>query len=474
MGKTNASGIPDYQQQFSSRSIRNYVASAMSPFVTNGLSSMLFSTYLTFVYTEYLGVAAAAIAGVVSVGVIIDTVTDFLMGMVTDRVITKWGKARHWFFISALPMTICMALMFMVPEAGTQTMKLAWAFIFYNLFCIFNTTVRMPANAFPVLVSDNPKVRANMAWAFNMTASIAVSSLAWIVSPLLGAFGQNLQAYRIASAVCAAVVLVLMLVLGLLLQEQRGKEEWKELNDQYRAEHNLEKNVSIGTQLKYLFSNKYWVHFFIISLFNGAGITFMFGVIAYWVQFVAGNPMVIAGLMTALNIPTMIGCFLYAPISQKVSAKTVAVWFNLLAAFATLAAWIVGANNISLFIILIGVKSFLSGVASPVSMVVASDIVDYGEWKNGLRQDGLCNSGVMLSSKIMSAIGTALTGIILSAAGYVGGTAPSAGAVSAINFLFIGLPTIALFITVILWFTFKLDAKTADQCRAEIKARHNA
>ena len=154
--KATQATIPDYQRQFSARSIKNYIACALVPFFTNGLSSMLFSTYLTFVYTEYLGVSAALISGVVSVGVVIDAVTDFLMGALTDRCISRWGKAKHWFFISALPMAICMVLMFMVPEAGTQTLKAAWVFVVYNLFCIVNTTVRVPSNALPSLVSSSP------------------------------------------------------------------------------------------------------------------------------------------------------------------------------------------------------------------------------------------------------------------------------------------------------------------------------
>lgn len=473
MSERVSTSIPDYQRQFSARSIKNYIAGALTPFATNGLSSIMFSTYLTFVYTEYLGVSAALISLVVSVGVVIDAVTDFLMGALTDRCITRWGKAKHWFLISALPMAICMALMFMVPEAGTQTLKVAWVFVVYNVFCILNTTVRMPSNALPSLISDNTKVRGNMAWAVNMTTPIAVSALGWIVTPMLKIFGENLQAYRMIALVCGIISAVTLLIAGVLLTEQRGKDEWAEIRAQYRAHSKNGKDESIWMQFANLFRNKYWVHYLVIGLAQGCCVTFMVGVLAYWLQFVAGNQGLIGVMMTILNIPTMVGCLFYVLVAQKVSTKNLGMWGAFVQGILALAMWIVGAKNMTVFLFLLGAKCFIGGIVSPVSMVIVPDIVDYGEWKTGSRQDGLCNSGVMVANKIMSAIGTALTGIILTASGYVGGGTPSASAVSAINFLFLGVPCIMLFVVFILWAFFKLDAQTAEKCRAEVKA-HNA
>ena len=80
----------------------------------------------------------------------------------------------------------------------------------------------------------------------------------------------------------------------------------------------------------------------------------------------------------------------------------------------------------------------------------------------------------MLASKIMAAIATAVVGVILSASGYVGGGQATASAVSAINFLFLGIPCITMFLAAILWAFFKLDTKQAEACRAEVKARREA
>ena len=129
---------------FSATSIKNYIAAFFAQFGTQGMAYTLFSSYLSVVFTDYLGVNPAAIGMVLSVGVFIDMITDIIMGNVMDRVHTKWGKARHWFFWSALPVAICVGLMFMCPVSASDTVKVIWALVLYNVYCTCLTSVRLP------------------------------------------------------------------------------------------------------------------------------------------------------------------------------------------------------------------------------------------------------------------------------------------------------------------------------------------
>lgn len=142
-----SSALPDYQQEFSPRSIKNYLAGVLANIGTGGFSAMLFSSWLTFVYSEYLGVDAALIGSVVAIGIIVDGISDFVMGFVMDRAISRWGKAKHWLLISALPVAITIWLMWMIPESVPEAGKVIWAFVMYNLFCTFLTIARMPTQA---------------------------------------------------------------------------------------------------------------------------------------------------------------------------------------------------------------------------------------------------------------------------------------------------------------------------------------
>ena len=152
----------------------------------------------------------------------------------------------------------------------------------------------------------------------------------------------------------------------------------------------------------------------------------------------------------------------------------IAIGAALVQAVFGIIAWVAGAQHFTVFIAASTVKTFVGGIQAPVAMVIVPRIVDYGEWKTGSRQEGLCNSGIGIVSKVLSALATALVGIILGAVGYTGGGALPASAVSAVNFMYLGVPTISLLVCGVLWFFFDLSEKKADEYRAEVKARNAA
>ena len=463
----------DYQQQFSKRTIKNYLAALLAPFGYSGLSAMLFSTYISFVYTEYLGVSAAAIASVVSIGVIVDGVTDVLMGMVTDRVISKWGKIKHWFFISAVPVAISMYLIWAVPASASHTFKLVWAFITYNLFCTLLTTVRMPAQTMPALVTDSEQVRTNLAWISAIGIGVASAAIGWIVSPMISAMGESITTFRVISIVCAVGTLVLLVVSGLLTQEQRTGEDWKTIKKVY-AEANGGKSETILQQFGNLLHNKYYVRYLLINILQGAGTYFIFGVMAYWVQFVAGDLTKVGIVTTALNIPNLAGAALYIVAAKKLSSKQICWYSIIIQAICAIVMWIVGAKLWTVLIVLMFIKSFFGGITTPTCLVIIPQIADYGEWKTGSRQEGLCASGFAVLEKIMIALATAITGFVLAASGYEGGGVASAQAISVINFLFLGLPAIFLILGSFSWFLYDLDDEKMAVYRSEIEARKQA
>lgn len=465
------SALPDYQQEFSLRSIKNYIAVFLVPFGTQGLSALLFSTYLSKTYTDYLGVNAAIMGLIISIGIIVDGVTDFLMGIVVDRVRTKWGKARHWFFVSFIPTGISMILMFMVPETASQTMKIVFIFVMYNLFCTFLTTVRLPAASLVALASDNVKIRNNMSWAYEVAAAVSSSALGWIATPLFKNMGENLQSLRLLTVICAVITMVSLLLIGLLSSEQRSGDDWKAYDEEYKKLHKQEKKETLGQQLANLFRNKWWVIWQVFQVFNQCGIFFIFGVLAYWLDIVLGDPTQVGSLMAALNLPVVVGSILYVLVSRFLSSRRLLMLTTFVGFICSLVMWIAGAQAWGILLVALAVKSFMGGLGSPATRAIIPQIIDYGEWKTGSRQEGLANAGTTVMSKIVSAAGTACVGFVLAAAGYAGAGTATAQAASGLNFLFLGVPCITIGIAFVVMLFFRLDDKDCDRYRAEIAER---
>ena len=102
-----------------------------------------------------------------------------------------------------------------------------------------------------------------------------------------------------------------------------------------------------------------------------------------------------------------------------------------------------------------------------------ADTVDYGEWKNGVRAEGLVTSFSGIASNLGMGMGGVVTGFLLSMNGYVTNHAQTAQALNAIEMNFVWVPFIGFGIGLILMYFYKFD-KMQPQIEADLKARHEA
>jgi Na+/melibiose symporter-like transporter len=127
---------------------------------------------------------------------------------------------------------------------------------------------------------------------------------------------------------------------------------------------------------------------------------------------------------------------------------------------------------------MIFVVGALMVIASQIPLVchwaMVPDTVDYGEWKSGKRGEGVTYGLVTFSQKLGSAIGAAITGLILSLSGYVPNVVQTEKALTGIMHLMVTLPLICYVICLALYYFYKLDRKTFDKILQEISDRQVA
>jgi GPH family glycoside/pentoside/hexuronide:cation symporter len=194
---------------------------------------------------------------------------------------------------------------------------------------------------------------------------------------------------------------------------------------------------------------------------------------AYYMQYVIGDMGKMGLFGTVLSIPMMVGACISVLLLRFVEPRKAALVLYGLEAVAAWCAFIFGDYLVGVLIFL-GIKCCCDGLIGPFDAVIMNRIIDYGEWKNGVRQDGLCNSGQAVMGKIGSAIATATLGFVLAKLGYAGAGEMPAQAVSAIGFLFLGVPAVASTLTFVIYCFMRLDAKSAKKYHDEIEERKAA
>ena len=100
-------------------SVREILSYSLPAF---GTAAILISValYLPNYYTDELGVTAGMLSWVFLIGRIWDAVTDPLMGHLSDRTRTRWGRRRPYFLIAPLPMWLAFYLIW-TPDPGLST-----------------------------------------------------------------------------------------------------------------------------------------------------------------------------------------------------------------------------------------------------------------------------------------------------------------------------------------------------------------
>ena len=144
------------------------------------LLNAVLNTYLNVYYTDVLGLTPLwgglflTVFPVVSK--IIDAVTNVLMGQIIDRTRTKEGKARPWLLLSAPLVTVSGILLFVVPESS-DTVKVLWVMISYNLFYSFSYTIyNMSHNLMVPLSTRDTTARGGLS-VFNQIAQIMMTGI---------------------------------------------------------------------------------------------------------------------------------------------------------------------------------------------------------------------------------------------------------------------------------------------------------
>ena len=155
--------------------------------------------------TNYLGVPVA-IAGMVTTGVLFfDMITDPLIGYLSDKTKTRWGRRAPWMFVGALVLAAGTVGIFGVPEKFDLTNKILWVSGFFILATIGFTMVAIPYGATSGEMTQNSKERS-ASMGFRMAfASLGILLGGAVIPQLAGGTREG----HLSAAIIIAPIMVL-------------------------------------------------------------------------------------------------------------------------------------------------------------------------------------------------------------------------------------------------------------------------
>lgn len=403
--------------------------------------------FLLLYYTDYAGVSAGAVGVIMLISRIFDGVSDLIMGNIVDRTHSRFGKARPWILRMCLPFAVAGILLFSVPTSWTSNAKLVYVFITYNLVStVIYTAINVPYSSLNALMTQDPYERSVLSIFRNLLATAASLFINTFTLRFVEFFGDNAAAWSKTFGVFGIIALVLFLITFAGCKE-RVKPAAKE---------NEENKTSVMDGFRALFKNKYWIMVTVMLAFIFIAMSLYGGATVYFAKTVLGDRNLVTPIGNAVYVAQIVSMFFVAFFVKKFGKRNVMI---------TGCALSIVGFGLMLFTdnyVVIMFCSVLRGIAGAcmgaTMWAMVSDTIDYGEWKTGIRTEGLINSACSFGYKIGNGLGSAILGWIISLGGYVDtAEVQSAGAVFSVKLAFAIIPMIIYVVIIVILLGYHLD-----------------
>ena len=433
-------------------------------------SFYMINNYLMVFYTDVVSLSAAAISTIMLLARIWDAINDPMMGMVEDRTHTKLGKFRPWLIIGPPFLAIFNLLTFTVFPLQGAVKAIVCGFCYIGAGMAY-TIVQVAINGLVnriTNVSENKMKVISIAQIANQIGQIGVAA---VLMPIILYFSQsdvaNARGYFWGTLIMGLVTVPMMWIAAWKCREVSVDEP---VVAQKKEKGSGE---SVFTSLKLLFKNDQLVIAVATTFISCVGIIGRYALLSYYVIYVVGSYELIAPIFSIMSFGQMVGNVPIPFLTSKFGKKNTFIGLNVLSAALLVLLFFVSGNVPN--IVIVGISALLGffGAAGSITYSLVCDCVEYGDWKYGIRDDGLAFSlmsfGVKLSQALTGAIGAPL----LVAIGYVANQAQAPGTVTAINAVINIVPAVILLISLVPLFWYKLDQKKMDQIMSELIERRS-
>ncbi|WP_062077172.1 MFS transporter [Demequina globuliformis] len=413
--------------------------------------SLLASTvtaFALFYFTNVAGIGAAIAGTILLIGQLLNGVTDFVIGILIDKTSTRWGKLRPWILFTAVPMGAAYVGIFTVPAALNDTGKVVWSIVMYSmLMAVFYTAANVAYGALVSVITADTKARVSLS-TFRFFASILTSLVASTATlPLVNVLGDDQRAWTSTAALYAVIAVTSAVIVF------AGTRERVVVNEG----HGEEPKVPASTMLRTLFRNRYflWATALFVMVNGLSG--FIAAGAVYFANDVLGDASLYGLLAIASLLPTVAGIPLMPTLMGRFGRRPVMfVGFSLI----VIGTAVVAIAPASLPVLLVGLVIRGLGLVpfAVGSMPLLAEIADYGEWKFGIRLEGLTFAVSSLGFKIGTGLSAAIVGWLLAWGGYdAAASAQSESAQLAITTSYVYLPLITGVLAIVVFLFLNVD-----------------
>ena len=391
------------------------------------------SLYLLFFYTDSVGLTAAAAGLIYMVASIWDGLVDPVVGVLAGRTRSRWGRYRPYLLFGAPPLALAFTLLyFRPPLAGTMLVAamLGAHLLFRSLYAVVN----VPYAALTARITQRADERATISGLRMLFSTVAGAIVALSTQPIARAVTgrvDNPAGFTAAAGVFAVVATLVLVFVFATSREQATTDRSAPV-------------LGLAESWRGIAGNRAFWTLVLGGGFMIACSTALGKSVLYYFKYALHDE---AAARTALTLSGMSGLVIVP--SWMFAARWLgkrALW---LLSCAIYAAGLLGFALVKVShpwimdVFLVYMQIGLLGLAFAYWGLLP-DVVEYGEWRTGVRAEGLVFGLALLFQKIALGLGAGLFGLALGAVGYHANQVQSPQTLQGMKMIMIVLPLLGV------------------------------
>lgn len=436
----------------------------------NDFTFLLSSSFLMKFYTDVMGVSAAVVGVIMMIARFVDSFTDVTMGRICDRSrITRHGKFKPWIRRMCGPVAVASFLIYQGSLAGMpMPFKVGYLFVTYILWgSVFYTTINIPYGSMASAISPEPDDRQSLS-TFRSLGGTLANTFIGVVVPLIayttdaaGNTVMNGGRFTLVAGICSVLAVACHLGCFYLTSERVIPKSG-------------EKQPGVLQMFRNALVNRALISVIVASVLLLLAQLTMQSMNGY----VYPNYYRSASAQSASTLLMMAAMLLAGalakPLARYVGKAESAAAACVLAMLALAALYLLRPTSVWVYVAIQTVAWFGLGVYNMVSWAMITDVIDYSELKNGVREDGSIYALYSFARKLGQAASAGLSGALLSIIGYSQATAFDAGVVNGIYGISTLLPALSFaLLALVLWFWYPLHRRQVNANVAALKQKRH-
>ncbi|MCP5101174.1 MAG: MFS transporter [Chloroflexi bacterium] len=434
------------------------------------------NTFWFIFLTNVVGLNPALAGTTFLVGKLWDGINDPLIGMLSDRIQTRWGRRRPFLLFGSVPFGLSFLLLFVVPPFESEIALAVYYSIAFLLFDTMYTIVNVPYAALTPELSDDYDERSNITgWRIGVSifaALVTAATFTLLAEDVIGArLGGGTEAIRTGYLIVAAIWSVTLIVPYLILFKTITEPEREPDTDPFRP---------IQT-FKEVFQNRPFRLGALIYLLSFATVDV---ILIVFIRFLIDYVRVEPGFDNLLLATVMGVAFLSMPavvwLMRRYGKRNTYIGSMMMMAVVLIIMAQVPPGGQNLMFIASIFAGLGYGAANAIPWAIVADVVEEDELRTGKRREGIYAGYLVFLRKLASAVAVFIVGQVLSASGYISSTGggfyieqPEA-ALNAMRFFVSTFPAVMLLLAVLVAWRYPLDRERFNEIKEQLAERRMA